>query len=991
MSDEDYWNYLAYDPEDNEYFGCKKVVTAEWDYIRQRRGNQQGNDAEKEAGEGPREEIVEVVAPETDQQGNLFLRIIGVFSLGPRGTPRRTATQQLSSSPEAPGSTNTAPPDLTGLALSGGGIRSASFSLGIMQALAYAGWLKKIDYLSTVSGGGYIGSSLTWLLHRKWDEPPKPAEAARGASAPHEQEGQVRQIAYGVDRDNFPFGTYPMASTERPDGTASRPTWDPVYKGRILRFIRQHARYLTPGNGIDMMSLVAVVLRNSLFSLLAYGGMLVLVFLLLGWIGFAPVKTLPHVVQGGLELLQLPLTMVDEGYHAADSLVQFLKGSDNLKKLLELNLLHIAALAIAALFVLAIALYGILTQLIPHWGKFLQKLQGRYPWLHISSTSARDNTGYGFRHRGEVFWGRSFKVALFLAIVGFLPLIHCWITEAPQQPTVSQTFSIAGTDTAGNPVQIEGELKTPKPPGEESWWDRLRARMDWVLGMGSTLVGILSSLAAFNQTSSVKKSKIPMGLLVSVGTIALTFGFLLLAYAVYREAPGWISGLDTVQLHQWPADAVLALGLVVMIVVARFTNINYMSIHRYYRDRLMETFMPNVSSAVDVMGSIPGISLDFDADATTLSAMNRNPVGPYHIVNTNVVLVSSYIPKFRARGGDNFILSSLYCGSNATGWAETSAPSPFNDMSFATAMAISGAAVNPNTGIGGEGATRQPYLSFLMGILNIRLGYWSGNPTPPAERRKRLKKLDMKRGSGVGRMLRSMLYQFATWRGICSKSPNALCPGVSEIAFRKYLDENSKMLQLTDGGHFENLGLYELLRRRLKLIIVCDGGADKSFAFGDLANAIEKARADFGVLVNITSADLEKLTPRHKHHDKTGDEEAMSYAEQGYLIADITYHDPVSGEEHGEERPNRKGTLIYLTTTFFEKLSPDLYAYRKANAAFPDQPTSDQFFDDKQFEAYRELGYQTAQQMMCAVKDGSHEKITTIMGTPQIDCRAFGK
>jgi predicted acylesterase/phospholipase RssA len=57
---------------------------------------------------------------------------------------------------------------LAGLALSGGGIRSASFALGVIQALHKKGWLQRFDYLSTVSGGGYIGTCLSYLLHRTW-------------------------------------------------------------------------------------------------------------------------------------------------------------------------------------------------------------------------------------------------------------------------------------------------------------------------------------------------------------------------------------------------------------------------------------------------------------------------------------------------------------------------------------------------------------------------------------------------------------------------------------------------------------------------------------------------------------------------------------------------------------------------------------------------------------------------------------------------------
>jgi hypothetical protein len=408
----------------------------------------------------------------------------------------------------------------------------------------------------------------------------------------------------------------------------------------------------------------------------------------------------------------------------------------------------------------------------------------------------------------------------------------------------------------------------------------------------------------------------------------------------------------------------------------------------------METFMPNVPDAVDVHGAVPGRVRKHDADGAKLFEMcprtgARAHVAPYHIVNTNVVLVSSYIPKFRARGGDNFVLTPLYCGSNATGWCATggdgNARSPFESLTFATAMAVSGAALNPNTGAGGEGVTRQPLLSFLMGVLNIRLGYWAPNPSPRAESLHRLKNIDTKRRGGRwGPSLKRGVYRVLTSWLLCGKSgPNALCPGLSELFMRMSLDENSQQIQLSDGGHFENLGLYELIRRRLKLIIVCDGTADKDFAFADLANAVERVRADFGAIVDIDSADLERLVPKAERKGHVETEPASRYAERGYLVADITY-------SAGPPDANKKGKLIYMTTTFFKELSADLYAYRKCNDAFPDQPTSDQFFDEKQFEAYRELGFQTACRMMCG-EDVHRHGVVRDMGEPRIDCRQCGE
>ena len=306
-------------------------------------------------------------------------------------------------------------------------------------------------------------------------------------------------------------------------------------------------------------------------------------------------------------------------------------------------------------------------------------------------------------------------------------------------------------------------------------------------------------------------------------------------------------------------------------------------------------------------------------------------------------MVASQHPRYRPRGGDNFILSPLFCGSRATGWKQTDR-SPGNGFTLATAMAISGAAVNPNAGPGGEGVTRQPVLSVLMGLLNLRLGYWAGNP----------KKALLEPSHGQG----------ASW-----VKPNLVYPGMFESFGRINLNEYARYSLLTDGGHFENLGLYELVRRRLKLIVVCDATADPDFKFTDLANAVQKVRADFGAIIDIDSEQLAELVPGppDKSHkaEGTGSGESVSTvaktASRGYLMVPIRYSLRV-GQDPNSER--EVGTLILLKATFFKGLPADLHSYRRDHPEFPNQGTTDQFFDEKQFDAYRELGYKTAYQML---------------------------
>lgn len=708
---------------------------------------------------------------------------------------------------------------LTGLALSGGGIRSASFCLGILQALSYRNVLKKIDYLSTVSGGGYIGSSLTWLLSKTWYKKTDKKKASDEAG----KENQL--IPFDVDRKNFPYGTYPMIGQVSKPGEEETSFLESVkelkHRGALLRYLRQHGKYLTPGHGINGFSLLGVILRGSILSIFIYFSILVLVMTLLNYAGvFNPLSYKADLAA----LNKIP------------------------------NYSVLAGLTGLVLFVLAAPLYSFIA--------YRQSRRKNGIDISEENTEKLERKSYLLRRRCEIIYNHLLLVVSVFIVIGLIPEVYAWLNEGS---------GIMGGTT----------------------------------GAISTAIGFISSISAYIKTSSNKKGIIPMSLLVLVGTVALWFGLLTLAYHC------------SLIIGEKPVAVAILAGLAILF--GWKANLNYISVHRYYRDRLMETFMPNVPDVLDP-GETPQHATA-EADKARLSKMcgykgkDEHLNIPYHIINTNLVLVSSKIAKFKGRGGDNFILSPAYCGSNATGWQKTS-KFMRNRMTLPTAMAISGAAVNPSTGVGGDGVTRQPFLSMLMGFLNIRLGYWATNPNPEFQS----DSLDI---------------------------PNFFRPGFFEMFFRGALKEENRFLQLSDGGHFENLGIYELIRRKANIIISCDGAADPNYEFTDLSNALEKIRADFGVLIDIPTHQLEAMVPRKNNIlDKT------EFAKRGFIVADIIY-------------PDRKpGVFVYIKSTYFSALSADLYGYKQTHNEFPDEPTSDQFFDEKQFEAYRELGYQTIWQMM---------------------------
>ena len=650
------------------------------------------------------------------------------------------------------------------------------FSLGAIQALARYGWLKKVDYLSTVSGGGYIGSSLTWLLHRVWRY-------------------DAKDVAFDTTEEDFPYGTHRRSSAHK-GGEKN--------KMSLLRYLRQHRDYLFPGKGIGPASLFAVVLRGMLLNFLIY--LPLLAILMAGW-RFVEMRGFPDaavMLRGSLtaSIILPPYT----------------------------NMGFVLATLLVGLFVLSAPVYGL--------GTF------------VTSKLHRGRSPYLLRRCYEISMRYLWLLVALLALLGTLPVVREWLSE---------------------------------------WVARL-------VSGGLTVSGILIGIRSFVRSARKNVGKIPLEVLAGVGSFLLIYGVLLLSH--------FLSDL----FLKHPLSLIPSVGIV-CILLGWLANINCISVHRYYRDRLMESFMPDVDQA---LANRTGPA--YSADREPLHNMCRYPDarGPYHIISTNVVLVDSEITKYRARGGDCFILSPLYCGSRATGWRQT-ADFVNGRIALSTAMAISGAAVNPDTGAGGEGPTRNPMLSILMTLLNIRLGYWASNPHQG---------------------------------GYLPERPNFFVPGLWElIRVVKRMNENSGFVLLTDGGHFENLGLYERVRRRAKVIILCDGTADPGYTFADFGNALEKIRVDFGAKIEI---DLSPLTPQGKEKNPRG----HRLAERGFVVGDITYDE------------KRHGHLIYMNTTLVENLPEDLYAYKEKHPSFPDESTADQFFDEKQFEAYRELGYQLVRRMI---------------------------
>jgi len=169
---------------------------------------------------------------------------------------------------------------------------------------------------------------------------------------------------------------------------------------------------------------------------------------------------------------------------------------------------------------------------------------------------------------------------------------------------------------------------------------------------------------------------------------------------------------------------------------------------------------------------------------------------------------------------------------------------------------------------------------------------------------------------------------------------------------------------LSDGGHFENLGLYEMVLRRCRHIFVVDGSADPEGTYSDLGGAVRKIRIDLGVRI-----EFERPFPIFPRPASEEDKEGRK---GGYVAVGRIYYGDADGDiyvpQEGGGRDPLVGTLVYIKPAFYGTEPRDIYNYAKGNETFPHESTADQFFDEPQFESHRALGSHV---MECLVRKDS--------------------
>jgi hypothetical protein len=336
--------------------------------------------------------------------------------------------------------------------------------------------------------------------------------------------------------------------------------------------------------------------------------------------------------------------------------------------------------------------------------------------------------------------------------------------------------------------------------------------------------------------------------------------------------------------------------VLVSVVFLCITNINMFSVHRYYRNRVAETYL--IKRDRNANFSVAAV------DQQRLSELQtHNPAAPIHLINCALNIPKCKNPNLRGRESDFFLFSKLYCGSPVVGYCATKdLEAADRRMDLGTAVAISGAAASSHMGTQTISGVR-----FWLSLLNIRLGYWVPNPAK------------LKKGK-----FRKLL------------GPNPLY-FLSELF--GFLNEQRKYLNVSDGGHIENLGLYELLRRKCKFIVAIDGEADPDMQFGGLITLIRFAEIDLGINIEIDLGDLNKTS--------------SGFSRAHFALGKIHY------PQADGEKP-QTGFLLYIKSSLTGNESQPIQEYGFKNPTFPHETTADQFFNEAQFEAYRALGYHMA-------------------------------
>lgn len=751
--------------------------------------------------------------------------------------------------------------ELTGITCSGGGIRSASFCLGVLQGLQYKNTLDRMDYLSTVSGGGYIGTTLTI-----------------GMSS----------------HDVFPFGRLDQENRETPE----------------LRHLRDNSRYLLPNGLPSLVTAIVIYLRGIMMNMLTILPLLFCAAAVLLWLnpdtkelatnnflgidltGMFGQSRMPFTI---LIVLLLPALLI---FYAIVVSVSRIKPIANRRK---------GAMFAGVIF--ALALLAIFLETHATLLRLVFESRGLIKSAGAEGPAKSEFFEFVFNN------AKAFVLYVSPFVLPILPFLKGLISKATSGESASWT-GLAG---------------------------KLASRL--VLLFAASIAPLLLWLGIMQLAYwGTEISKCP-GLASGVLDCARKD----IASAGWTHAPGLLQWYFAKTAYYHGACLSFALAAVALFLSWPILSVNSNSLHQLYRDRLGQTFLITRKSR---SGSVDDIDY---ADDFLLSKINPDR-GPYHLINTALNVPGSKFANRRGRNADFFLFSRGHIGSEATGYVKTEAAEAIVDgLNIGTAMAISGAAAAPNMGM----ASIRP-LSSTIALLNVRLGRWIRHPQDIVLRKANLDRINLRKAKSADEAKPKPAGEPQFWR--IPRPQHLLYEAFSKTGRSverpdpKRISHQRGFVFLTDGGHIDNLGIYELLRRRCKLIIAIDGEADPDFDSGSLVQVERFARIDLNVIIRMNWEPIGIRTRAVADEIKNG----KLKEEPGPHVAlgSISYP-PV---KPGGDR--EMGAIIYIKASLSGDETDYVIAYKKANPDFPHETTMDQLFTEEQFEAYRALGEHIARRFL---------------------------
>lgn len=850
--------------------------------------------------------------------------------------------------------TGTRDQPLTGLCISGGGIRSATLGLGMIQALTKKGVFKTIDYLSTVSGGGYIGSCLTTLLSHKTIPTP-------GAEI-------------GVTPEASPFvGLNETAGYAEQDKTA-------MSVRHQMHHLRSHGDYLVPIKRLlsrDVQRAVGTVAVGVAHNWTLLFFFLVFAVGLVHWLCYSVMGDAFTSILGYCREIELDEELTGVGFVTAylsewlgavlgQTYVEMIKAAiwdenDRHAVMIVCGVLWTTAWGVSVLMMRTIITMAVRVARVGDRikaGMTVQDHFERYFILSFNVLSIVTATvfslflawTYPAEHDGErlvsfFFLPAGFGLGGWMAAVVMLPVIEFFdgrdgsirrslfsamrgaciyglLFSLSIPLFVIVAFAIANVDrlfwTSLVTLAITFVITRMKSPEKKSKRSAIASRVR--VPLLNLAVGIFV-LVLFSWISALlMKSIYP---LLLYGYDACKIGPWETQNPLLLTAMGWIGMSDAAAFVY---ASVGCIGILVVVLLGLFINSNRVSPHYFYRDRLADAYLRTSARVERGPGcreqGMPMAELRNDEDLPLTAIGGDNGCGPYHLFVTAINLQGSDELNRKTMLSDHFVFSKDYVGSDATGYVRTGCYRQ-GKTKIARAMTISAAAAG--SAMGRDWFFAQ---SFAMTLFNIRLGYWMANPWLYCDMDEtKAKAFDPER-------------------------PPIFWPKYLSFETMGHSTARHRLVNLSDGGHTgDNLGLVPLLRRRCEVIYVGDFEYDPAFAFGSFNNAVRMAFIEENIVIDI---DLRPLIGE-KIDDE--DDTIRSVSRLSVVEGRILY--PAT-----ETEPASTGKLVYMKSSLSEtgdhKLPAHVLNYKAEHPEFPHQSTADQFFDDAQFEAYRALGEEIA-------------------------------